>query len=230
MIKILVAINQRHNKNQYGDFVDSLENSYITYFEKLGINLIVIPNCSENVSFYFDKFPIKGIILTGGDTIDPRIYGGEKNDDYNFSSDREKTERKLIEIAIAKKLPVLGICRGMQFINVFFDGKLIYVKESVKNLLDHVAKTHKIELLDKLNLGHEVEVNSYHNQGVIEQVLGKGLNVFAKSPDGIIEGIFHESLPILGIEWHPERKSPNEEFNKKIIEAFKNKELFWKND
>jgi putative glutamine amidotransferase len=190
----------------------------------------VIPN-SVDVDYYFEKFPIEAIVLTGGNMLNPKLFGGKISKDPDFSDARDETEKRLLEIAIKKRLPVLGICRGMQFINVFFKGRLVVIKDEVKDHLEHVRSEHPIDILDdrlKKVLGNKIEVNSYHNFGVIESVLSKELKVVAESSDGVIEAIYHKKYPIMGIEWHPERKSPDDKSNKKIIEAFFNKELFWK--
>lgn len=221
---MLIAISQRNDKNEYGSYVDNLENDYVNYFEKFGIKLIIIPNCSKDVASYFEEFPISGIILSGGNDIDPGLYGG-KVEEGTVSKERDETEKKMLEIAIKKKLPVLGICRGMQFINVFFKGKLV---TKVKGEVEHVAVEHNITILDKelvKVLGNDIKVNSYHKHKV---ELSSELEAFAQSSDGVIEGIYHPSLPVAGIQWHPERKSPDEEANNKILKAFLNKELFWK--
>ena len=221
---MLIAISQRNDKNKFGDLSDNLESNYVNYLEKFGIELVVIPNTTEDISFYFDKLPIDGVILTGGNSVNPELYGGKLEEGSDASKERDETEKRLLEKAVEKKLPVLGICRGMQFINVFFKGKLV-------NVNNHVRVDHTIKITDedavKL-LGEKAEVNSYHNYGVNDGVLSPELKVFAKASDGVVEGIYHPLLPIAGIEWHPERKSSNELINKKIVEAFVNRKLFWR--
>jgi len=203
---MLIAISQRQDKNKHGDYVDSLENNYVNYLSKFGIKLVVIPNMAD-VSSYFE-LPIEGVILSGGNDI---VGYGESS-----SEARDATEKKILDIAIDRKLPVLGICRGMQYINVYFGGKL-------EKIDGHVAINHKVSI-DGLG---ETEVNSYHGLGVTNDTLSTELKSFAMS-ENIVEGLNHPSLPIAGIEWHPERNSPDEEVNKKIVEAFINKEMFWK--
>ncbi len=226
-----MAISQRQQYNKYNAPIDVLEHNYIEYCKSFDILLLPIPNSASQVQAYFDTFPIEGIILTGGEDIDPKLYG-ENIDWPNISSLRDQTERRMLEIAVARKIPVLGICRGMQFINVYFGGKL------VKNIKEEITaehppgKEHLITITDERiisTLGKkEIIVNSFHNQAVTARTLSPSLREFAAAEHGIIEGLYHPSLPIAGIQWHPERKSPNEEINKKLLEALVRKELFWK--
>jgi len=217
---MLVAISQRNDKNKFGDFSDNLESNYINYLERFGIKLVVIPNIPKDVDYYFEKLPIEGIVLSGGNSINPELYGGKITDEKDISKERDATEKKLLEIAVKNKLPVLGICRGMQFINVFFGGKL-------KKVENHVKVNHKVNFIDT-SFGNSAETNSYHGFGLTKELLSKELSLIAESEDGIVEALYHPSLPIAGIEWHPERESPDEEVNKKIIKAFLNREVFWK--
>jgi len=214
---MLTLISQRVIKNQYGE-LDALGEDYTKYFEKFGLDLIPVSNFKKSLSLYLN-IPIERIILSGGNDI------GE-------SYKRDKTEKGLLNLAIDKKIPVLGICRGMQFINTYFGGGLIKnIKTEIGTNINHVAATHSIKIIDDRVLrflGDEINVNSYHNQGINSDNLSLLLKKFAWSNDGIIEGIYHPSLPIAGIQWHPERKSFNDQLNEKLIESFLNQTLFWK--
>ncbi len=225
-----MAISQRQQYNQKGAPIDVLEQSYVHYGKSFGILLLPLPNVATQVQDYFDHFPIEGIILTGGEDIDPKLYG-ENIDWPNISPLRDQTEKRMLEIAVAKRIPVLGICRGMQFINVFFDGKL------VKNIQEEITaehppgKEHLITITDERiisTLGKkEIIVNSFHNQAVTPKTLSPQLQTFATAEHGIIEGLYHPSLPIAGVQWHPERKSTDEEINRMLMEALVKKKLFW---
>jgi len=209
---------------------DALENSYVEYYEKFGITLLPIPNVTKNLDSYFKKFKIQAIILAGGNDINPKLYGG-KPQNSDFSEERDKTEKALLGIAIKNKLPVLGECRGTQFINIFFGGSLI---QNIKpeTGFNHVAVMHPVDIIDKkaIDFLHKktLTVNSYHNHGITKNTLSNDLRPFAVSPDGIIEGIYHPKYPIAGILWHPERKSPDEAANGRLIKAFLERKLFWK--
>lgn len=228
---MILAISQRQQYNKYDAPVDVLEHNYIEYFKSFDILLLPIPNVPEQVQDYFNQFPISGVILTGGEDLDPKLYG-ENMVWPNISPLRDETEKRMLEIAVQRKLPALGICRGMHFINVYFGGKL------VKNIKEEITaehppgKDHPIRVVENTILatvGKEVlEVNSYHNQAVTPPTLSPQLKTFAVAEHDIIEGLYHPSLPIAGVQWHPERKSPEEEINKRLVEAFKRKELFWK--
>jgi len=208
---MLIAISQRNDKNKYGIFVDSLESNYVEYLERFGASVIPIPNSPRNLKSYFEEIPIQGLVLSGGN-------------DIGDSELRDNLERKMLEFAIEKKLPVLGICRGMQFINDYFGGKLEKVQK-------HVRVDHKVEFSDdkiKEFFGETFKTNSYHNYGINDSGLSPEFRVFARASDGVIEGLYHPKYCIAGIQWHPERDSPDKKINAKIINAFLDRELYWK--
>lgn len=227
---MLIAISQRRDKNKYGSYIDNLDAAYIEYFGKFGVRLLPIPNSAKDVDYYFKNLPIEGVILSSGNDINPAMYGSNEKSD-SVSIERDLTEKKILDISIKKNLPVLGMCRGMQFINIFFKGSLVNIKRDTENKTEHVASIHKIKIINQSAaklIGNSFDVNSYHNNGISREALSNELKAFTKSDDGLIEGIYHPKLPIAAIMWHPERKSPNEIVNKKIINAFLKRELFWK--
>jgi putative glutamine amidotransferase len=106
-----------------------------------------------------------------------------------------------------REIPLLGICRGMQVINDYFGGN-----QRTTNDLKHVNKHHKILIIEneiqKYFQKKEIEVNSFHNNLIDKNTVGKNLEIFAISEiDNTVEGFYHKKFPILGIMWHPERKS-----------------------
>lgn len=228
---MLIVISQRQQFNKYDAPIDVLEHTYTQYFKSFNLLLLPIPNVASLVQDYFNQFPIEGIILTGGEDINPRLYG-ENIEWLNISPLRDETEKKMLEIAVAKKIPVLGICRGMQFINIFFGGKL--VKNIKEEMTPHhePGKDHKIALIEERIISvvgkNEIIVNSFHNQAVTTHTLSPQLKPLAITEHDIIEGLHHPTLPIAGVQWHPERKIPDEKLNKLLVEAFIQKELFWK--
>jgi len=226
---MIIAISQRNIKIGKGANRDALENDYVRYYESLGVTLVPIPNVSRDLDKYFNQIPIKGIILTGGNDINPDLYGNKlQNED--FSDDMDNTYKRLIEIALERKLPLLGTCRGGQFINVFFGGKLIQDTKS-KIGVDHIDITHKVKIIDSKasEFFHkkELTVNSYHKQGIDNGTLSPELKSFAITENGLIEGIYHPKYPIAGVLWHPERPNSDKELDKNMVNAFLNEKFFW---
>jgi len=214
---MLALISQKIIEDQNRE-LDALDHNYTKYLEKFKLELIPVSNIRNNQDFYH-SLPIERIILSGGEDI------GE-------SKQRDETERRLLDFAINRKIPVLGICRGMQFINFYFGGGLIKsIKNEIGTNINHVAANHLVEITNnKLAeiLGNEIYVNSYHNQGINSVNLASGLKDFAQTKEGVIEGIYHPNLPIAGIQWHPERENQYNEANDKILNSFLNQTLFWK--
>src|SRR3989338_718953 len=227
---MLIAISQRQDRNKHGNWFDNLDSAYAKYLEKFGINILPLPNSPKHLDYYFKELPIKGVILSSGNDVNPKLYGSKYKSE-SVSSERDSAERKILEISIKGKLPVLGLCRGMQFINVFFGGKLVLIKQDTKSKIEHVAFNREIKIVEKNAkklIGSAFDANSFHNCGISQGTLSKKLRAFATNENNLIEGIYHPKLPIAGIMWHPERKSPNDIVNKKIVQAFLNKKLFWK--
>jgi putative glutamine amidotransferase len=209
----------------------------VEYFAYHGIDIIPVSNCQKvNLNKYFSgKKRLNGIILSGGNSINPREFGQKpllKNDDY--SCIRDKIERKLLDLAVIHKIPVFGICRGMQFINVYFGGKLIQDISGQLGFMNHKGGSkHKISItesrLKKYFQTDNIIVNSYHNQGVIERGVAQDLRYFAvERESGVIEGIYHPDYPIAGVEYHPERDNHRNKYNTLLIKAFIDRVLFWK--
>ncbi|HQC74969.1 MAG TPA: gamma-glutamyl-gamma-aminobutyrate hydrolase family protein, partial [Bacilli bacterium] len=113
----------------------------------------------------------------------------------------DEVDRLVVEYAKKHQLPVLGICRGHQAINVFLGGSLHQdVGNNHRNIKDnHKVTTQKNQLLP---FEDEILVNSYHHQTV--KTLAPKLKAIAYHLDGTIEAFIHEELPIIGIQWHPE--------------------------
>lgn len=171
---------------------DAIDKKLIKWVLKLGFVPILISNLKIQ-DFYFKKYNlnIAGIILSGGGNI-------------NYNSQRFCTEKKLLNYSIKNKIPLLGICHGMQMISDFEGGKL----EKIKN---HVKKKHIIINRDQLNI-YPKKVNSYHNYKI--KNLSKNFNVLCTCAKGSIEAIKHKKYNWLGWMWHPEREK---KFNKCLI-------------
>lgn len=226
-----VAITQRHLKVEVGADRDALENDYTEYYPEFGMTLIPVSNALEDPVSFIKETGCEAIILTGGNGVMPELWGETIQYPNSFSQKREEVEKKLLEYAISVKMPVLGVCRGLHFMNVFFGGKLLQnIKEQTDSNVVHIAKNHELKIVDKNDyFSDSVMVNSFHNQAILKDMVAKDLKIWGICPgDDSIEALYHPDYPIAGITWHPERKSPDMDFNAKILKAFVNKEMFWK--
>lgn len=225
---MIVAISQRH-KSDHGA-IDALETSYIEYFSSFGITLIPIPNNTKYVKAYFEALRIDGIILSGGGDVQPVLYGGTLLAQGSYSAERDDTEEILLTIAREQDIPVLGICRGMEFINVHFGGKIQSTADT-PNTLEHDETRHLITLSDESltrAVGRDVEVNSYHRMVIASSQLASSLTAFATASDHTIEGLYHPEFALAAIAWHPERETTPSAVNALLIDAFLSRKLFWK--
>jgi len=151
-----------------------------------------------------------GVLFSGGVDLDPAIFGEEKfNDTVSICPLRDRVELALAKQCFERKIPTMGICRGIQTLNVALGGTLWQdIPGQNPDALVHAAgATHDIRVaqgswLEQM-FGTETCTNSYHHQAVKE--LGAGLRALAWSPDGYIEAFEHESLPLFATQWHPER-------------------------
>ena len=150
-----------------------------------------------------------GLILCGGNDIHPKYYSEQIDGAVNIDNDRDTLEFALLKAYIDAGKPVLGICRGYQLINIFFGGSLYQnLPESHLHTngtdfyCTHTVTADEDSILGKL-YGTAFSVNSAHHQAV--KVLGSGLHATARWADKYIEAYEHVSLPIFGVQWHPER-------------------------
>ena len=155
---------------------------------------------------------IDGLVITGGDfDIPPAMYGEEAIVPVKTLPQRTAFEPAVYIEALKKGIPVLGVCGGMQLINVVAGGTLYQdIKLQLKTNIDHSSGTHNviIEKKDTILQGiikkHNLITNTSHHQSVKEP--GEGVVASARAEDGVIEAIELKDFPyVLGVQWHPER-------------------------
>lgn len=157
------------------------------------------------VQFTGDPRTCDALLLPGGGDLEPWRYGQELEGACNLDPERDQTELGLLEQFVQDKKTILGICRGLQVINVFFGGTLIQdiTGHSAKDGEDRLHPVHTSDPDLRWLCGETTVVNSAHHQAI--GCVGKGLQAIQWAEDGIIEAVRHESLPILALQWHPER-------------------------
>jgi len=191
-----------------------LTENYKSIFDEL--NILLFPVVSE---INLDKVCelCDGLIVTGSCMdINPIYYNEKAIEGKNYDVDEFKLDKKLIELFSSKNKPILGICGGLQSINVAFGGTL---NQNISNHNINNSK-HKIKIsndtfLNKIYENNNLLVNSYHNQSIKD--LSPIFKISAISEDGGIEGI--EKDNIIGVQWHPEEMK-DIKFFKKFVTMF----------
>jgi putative glutamine amidotransferase len=182
----------RHGVNQ----------KYVDAMQIAGADVVLLPpGTSPAVVEHID-----GLVLPGGGDVDPARYGAERDPRTDgVDTARDQTEVELLQLAAERGMPVLGICRGMQVINVAAGGTLNQHldghREDVRDRLAHLVKIEPGSRFGGLALD-SIEVNSLHHQAILD--VGRELLVTAISPDGVIEGLESVDGRIVAVQCHPE--------------------------
>lgn len=191
---IRIGITQRVDViHSYGESRDALDQNWFRFLDVCKILAIPIPNAIQNPVQYAEDLGLKGLLLTGGNDVT------QLPNPSNASLERDQTEQILLDWASQKNYPVIGICRGMQY--------MAYLSGEELNLISgHVATHHQLIFEGNSAQGKTVEVNSFHNWGLKTLKSDTVWDIEAKSVDGSIESIIHKTKKQRGIMWHPERE------------------------
>ena len=168
---------------------------------------------------------VDGLLLPGGWDVDPLLYG-EKKDEKVGPIDREldETELLMFKQARERELPVLGICRGQQVINVALGGSLVQhleahdVREHGRNHLAHTIEVEPASELGQAAGEHKIRVNSFHHQAVKQ--LAPGLHQSATGEDGTVEGVESDDGLIVAVQCHPEELTTDLPWARNLFERF----------
>ncbi|MGY3893357.1 gamma-glutamyl-gamma-aminobutyrate hydrolase family protein [Aeromonas enterica] len=199
---------------------------------------LLVPTCcgTEDLAQYLDL--ADGVYLSGaGSNIDPALYGQENlTPEKQQDRDRDLFDIPLVRAALDRDLPILGICRGMQEINVALGGDIHQKVYNEPGYDDHredsddpvdeqYGESHQVELVPgswfaELMGQPSIPVNSLHGQGI--KTLAKRLEPLAHAEDGLIEALHAPALAsfLLAVQWHPEWKANENPHSIKIFEAF----------
>lgn len=199
----------REELNKYGELIESLETSYARFFYDLAWDLIPVLSGANLFGTFKD---IDAIILTGGGTV-PNKYRVSSTNEYQQKA-RDYTEKILLDLAIKNHIPVIGICRGMQFINGYFGGKIDSFKHSHPTNVRHNVILKNNEML---------EVNSFHQDAVTVELLAPGFIILASDPSRVIvEAMYSSEYKIIAFQWHPEREKKHSACQEYSINAIQN--------
>lgn len=208
----------------------ALRQNYASAIVETGGLPLALPHVSEElVGAYLDQ--IDGLVVTGGAfDIDPLLYGvADRHPSVGLKAGRTAFEWAITEQALARDMPVLGICGGQQLLNVVLGGTLIqHIPDGIAEPLEHEQRNprdeagHIVEIVEGTILHglvgqRTLAVNSAHHQAV--ERVARGVVISATAPDGVIEAIEHPGYRFcLGVQWHPEFFIS--EGDRRIVEAF----------
>lgn len=220
MANKIIGVTPRINKTETNTFL-RVHRNYIDKLIQNGLTPIILtPNSNLDA-----VMPLcSGFLVIGGDDFDPAMYG--ENNDLNLSKDidheMDELDYKIINYAIVNQVPLLGICRGHQALAAVLGKKLYQDLDHCHLLHPHDGIYHEVTKVTNFGLATKLPdkfiSNTYHHQAINEVPLG--FVVLYQNHD-VIEAIEHTVLPIIGIQWHPERMDTEE--SRVIFNYFYNK-------
>ena len=211
---VTIVLSKQNSSFSYRNFIENIDttitinwiNAYTTPLSQLTVDL-------KNAD---------GIILTGGVDIHPGLYGNAFDTIRCGTIDlkRDELETTLLYYALESGIPCLGVCRGLQFMNVYMGGSLHpHLPDTLSDIhrgKDGNSTEHEIYVTQKLGAldikpGNKSATVSHHHQGISR--LADNLEAWAIAPDGLIEAIRHSDTTshpfFIGVQWHPERSNPS---------------------
>jgi putative glutamine amidotransferase len=188
--RIRVAITMRRSDaSAYAEPRDAVSHDWLSTFERHGLIPILVPSTLADPVELVEASGARALLLSNGE-------------DVGTSPERDQSERKLYEHAVRAGMPVLGVCRGLQMINVIAGGHVRAVSA------DHVAKLHAVTLHSRLATiagATTLSVNSFHGCGVARGELAPSLTPLAHTADDLIEAFEHAAHKVIAVQWHLER-------------------------
>lgn len=220
---------------QGGDYQQprvALYANYLASLERVGLTpLLVTPGHSDQAIAQLVGL-CAGLVLTGGDDIDPANYGEAPTPQLGpVNPRRDAAEQRALKAAVERDIPVLGICRGHQLINVFFGGTLCQdiatekgEASSHQQTAPWGARHHEVVITPESRLARalgedRLAINSYHHQAI--RKVAPDLEVTARAEDGLVEAVeSKEHRWLVGVQWHPERYEAEAEDSDPNIRLF----------
>ena len=214
----IIGITTYQTSHAEGFTIHALAQMYSLAVVNAGGIPILIPLDSPNEDLKILLSRLDGIMFSGGEDIDPELFGGVKHPEVKFiNRDRDRIEILLIKQAVEFRKPIFGICRGIQSINVALGGTLYthipdqmpgafhhsHIEGNPRDFLAHKVLVDQDTSLYKILESLEVQVNSLHHQGILK--LAPDLKATAYAPDGLVEAVELPTHPFcVAVQWHPE--------------------------
>ena len=203
--------------------------TYVNALRRAGAVPVLIPPQPENAAELVES--LDGIVLAGGEDCDPALYGQERHPQvvHLMNESRQANELALAKAARERGIPTLGICLGLQMMNVAAGGTLVQdIDSAIETEIQHASipedrARHDVLVQQGTKLASivpsvELNVNSSHHQAIAG--VGEGFRVTAPAPDGVVEGIEDPRHPFyVGVQWHPE-DMPGEGSALTLFDAF----------
>lgn len=232
----LIGVPTGREKSQrfFGLPLYIMNQTYVRVLEQLGALPVMIPleMSEETLHGIFER--LDGLFLPGGEDVDPSYYGADRHPQLGATDkERDRTELLLTRWSLEAGMPFLGVCRGVQILNVVCGGTLIQDLHSECPALDKHDYTpptyerfrisHQITIEPDSRLASAMgtlhEINSMHHQGIDK--LGATLRVVARAEDGLPEALEVPVLPyVVGVQWHPEELATTDSHSHKLFHDF----------
>lgn len=181
---------------------DALSHDLSRLLFDLGLLPILVPNTTPEPAEFLASTGVRALLLSGGDDLG--------------SEPRDGLELGLLAAAMERGLPILGICRGLQLMNVALGGSVTADLATAVPGEAHVATRHGVALNDERTF----TVNSFHRAGVLADQLAPPLRILAATRGGVVEAFEHRDHPITAIQWHPERTGSSAQLDWAILDGW----------
>ncbi len=209
--------------------------SYMSALDSVGLAPLLLTPVHSPASVQALLAQCHGLMLTGGEDVDPRRYGEDPIAELGpVLPERDELESTALTVALERDIPILGICRGCQVLNVFYGGTLyqdlpVQRPESGPHEQEGwIGRSHDVHVapgsrLDAIVHGQELRINSFHHQAIRD--LGPGLEIAALADDGVVEAVeARDRSWVIGVQWHPERHeatAPESDPDRLLFGAFR---------